>query len=142
MSSPFVFFNPGIGIVSSQLFTVGMVTSVSYRFRLFRNNVTPTFSSVLGDFAEPLNTGYGPYVPGMPTMIPPAAGIALAPWLANTWGFTANALTETIYGWTCEVLIGGGWNALGAALLASPYLIPPGGGTLTLSFTWRSQRLP
>lgn len=138
-----VFSNGGLEYLSEVIGNLGVAAPVNWRFKLFINNYTPLDTSVIGDFTEPANTGYVEFTgTGWPT---PAAvaGVESSELGSNTWIFTANALTETVYGWLFEIEDGSAvWHYICAKRLAVAYLIPPAGGTTFLTFTFTFQALP
>jgi hypothetical protein len=138
-----VFSDAGLEYLSDVIGNLGVASAVNWRFKLFVNNYTPVVTSVIGDFTEPSNTGYAEFTGTGWTTPASVAGIQSSTVGNNTWTFTANALTETVYGWTFEIEDASSvWHYICAKNLSVPYLIPPGGGTTFLTFTFTFQALP
>lgn len=120
---------------------LGKSPQVLMTARLFVNNIAPSFTSTLATFIECSNAGYA------------AQALTAANWAGSTTGgfanysyptldftFTVDAGPQTVYGYFLENTTNG--ELLWAGRLASPFVIPSGGGTLSLNINYVDQSIP
>lgn len=107
----------------------------SLRLRLFKNDFTPTHTSVDADFTEATFDGYGfqnvgDLGPPVTNSNPPDADLGPVPFtFTATGGTTAN----TVYGWFCtDPADGDHWVFAARTNLTSPAVIDAAGKSITI----------
>lgn len=107
-----------------------------YTLHLYTNNITPTTSSVVGDFTEAAFTGYAAVALAGWTASAVAAHVAST--TANPITFTASGAYQSIYGW--YVTDGAGDYVCGGRDAAAPVVMSATVNSyqVTLSLTTQS----
>ena len=107
--------------------------------RLYTNNITPAVTDTAASYTECALAGYANV-----TLTPAnwaggtAGGISSYAYPTLTFTFSAYAGGTTIYGYF--VTIPGVIGVL-AELFSVPYVVPPGGGSLTVDVTYTDRKL-
>lgn len=104
-----------------------------FTLRLFKNNITPSESSVFTDFVEPTDSLYGviPLV-GAEWEVSTVDGVTQAIQTEKTFDFAAG---ETIYGYFITTLSGADEVVFLAERFPTPDVILAGGGSVSVTPT-------
>jgi hypothetical protein len=117
-----------LGIITNQ------TTQGNLKLHLFKNNYTPVETSTYSSFTESTATGYSAKTLTGATwsISTDGGGTTTATYPAQTFTYTA---TETIYGY--YVTDNGNTTCLFAERFSDgPYVIPSGGGSVTITLDW------
>jgi hypothetical protein len=108
-----------------------------WTLRLYTNNHAPAVGDHFAAFTESVLAGYASVdlAPGDWT-VTTTAGLSSATHAGITFSFSAYAGGTTIYGY---VLTYGATTAVLAELLGTPYAVPAGGGSLTVTPTYQER---
>ncbi len=119
--------------VAAKVF-LGKTAFATLTSRLFTNNHTPAVTDTAGTYTECALTGYAAvdHVPASWTGSA-AAGVATYTHTTITFTFGAYAGGTTIYGYFVTVP---GPIGILAELLSVPYVVPAGGGSLTIDVSY------
>jgi len=123
---------PDEGLQRLLEFALNKSSQGNLKLHLFKNNYTPVGGSVLSNFTEVTLTGYAAVtLTGSSWSIAVASNVVTASYAAQT--FTFSATGETVYGY--YVTDNGTAKVLWAELLGTPYVVPGGGGSVTITPT-------
>jgi hypothetical protein len=117
---------------------LGITTFTSMSLHLYTNNYTPTTTDTLSNYTELTGVGYTAltYTAGTWSVVG-SGGIATCTYPAHTFTLTGAA---TVYGYYMELVLASGSTLFGAELFTGgPFVIPSGGGTITITTDWTLQ---
>jgi hypothetical protein len=126
------------GCASLARLGLGITSFTSMSLRLYTNNYTPTVTDTLSNYTELSGVGYSAftYTPGT-WSVTGSGGVATASYPAHTFALTGAA---TVYGYFMELVLASGSTLFGAELFSSgPFVIPSGGGSITITTNWTLQ---
>lgn len=123
---------PDEGLLRMLEYVLNKSSQGNLKLKLFKNNYTPVGGSVLADFTEVTLTGYAAVtLTGSSWTTATVANVVTASYAAQT--FTFSATGETVYGY--YITDNGSTKVLWAERLGSPYVVPGGGGSVTITPT-------
>lgn len=129
-----VFFTEGLDTITKLL--LGQAPAYTPKGRLFTNNHTPVAADVLATFTACVLTGYADATMTASGWTGSSSGgVATYSFPSITFNFAAYGGGTTIYGFIAYDNAGG--KALWGFLLDTAYVVPVGGGSLTVALTFQ-----
>jgi hypothetical protein len=130
--------NDGIDRQSLLMLNHGSELVGDNTLELYTNNHAPDVADVAGDYIVCTAAGYdAETLLGASWAGGTSAGVSSYEYPVITFTMTDSGGGETIYG---VVMFDPSGNVVGAALLPTPFVIPPSGGTVTIALVWSNKQ--